>query len=328
MIETKPPTPPASGNHRLSLKNIEQASTIIDPVFRNTAQFECEPLSYALGTRVLVKVETVNPIRSFKGRGADYFVGHLAPGARVMAASAGNFGQALAYACRRRGIALTVYASVNANPLKVERMQALGAHVVLHGTDFDAAKIEAKRAAAGIGAAMVEDGREARLSEGAGSIAVELLHQPTPFEAVLVPLGNGALLGGVARWMKTHAPHVDVIGVAATGAPCMELSWRAGIPVETDRIDTIADGIGTRVPIPEALGDLIGTIGDILLVDDDAMIEGMRLAHRHLGLVLEPSGAAGLAALLSHSVRFRGRAVAAILSGGNLTPQQMQQWLT
>lgn len=313
--------------HRLSLANVEEAARTIDPVFLNSPQYISEPLSDALSVRTLVKVETFNPIRSFKGRGADYFASSLAAGTEVVTASAGNLGQAMAYACRRRGVSLTVYASVNANPLKIDRMKALGANVILHGEDFDAAKAEAKRVAAASGLPMVEDGLEPRLSEGAGSIAVELLNYQEPIDTILVALGNGAILGGIARYVKAHNPKIEVIGVAAAGAPCMERSWRSGTLVETDRIATIADGIGTRIPIPEALDDLRTTIDDIVLVEDNGLIEGMRVAHRHLGLVLEPSGAAGIATLLANASRFRGRTVATVLCGGNLTPEQMSAWL-
>ena len=319
---------PQDDRHRLSLANIEDAARTVDPVFLNSPQYVCESLSDALTVRTLVKVETLNPIRSFKGRGADYFASGLTPGAKVITASAGNLGQAMAYACRRRGIELTVYASVNANPLKIERMKALGATVILYGEDFDAAKTQAKLAAASSGLPMVEDGKEPRLSEGAGSIAVELLDHREPIDTILVALGNGAILGGMARYVKARSPAVEVIGVAAAGAPCMERSWRSRTLVEPDRIATIADGMGTRVPIPEALDDLRNTVDDIVLVEDDRLIEGMRLAHRHLGLVLEPSGAAGIAALLAAAKRFHGRTVATILCGGNLTPEQMSAWLS
>lgn len=314
-------------HHRLSLEHIREAESIIDPVFRNTPQYIAEPLGQALDVRVLVKVETLNPIRSFKGRGAAYYAASADPAQPIVTASAGNFGQAIAYACRQRGIPLTVYASVSANPLKVERMRALGASVVLHGQDFDAAKIEARRVADATGAAMVEDGRDPRISEGAGTIGVELLRSAEPFDVLLVALGNGALLGGVARWVRHHAPHIQIVGVAARGAPCMEQSWRSGALVETPSISTIADGIGTRIPIPEALADISGIIDDIILVSDPSMIAAMRLAHRHLGLVLEPSGAVGISALLEHGARFRGKTVATVLCGGNLTPEQMQTWL-
>ena len=316
------------GTPRLSLESIEAAAQAIDPVFLHSPQFLSEALSDAVGIRTLLKVETLNPIRSFKGRGASWFVAALQPGERVTCASAGNFGQAMAYACRLRGVDLTVYASVNANSLKVERMRALGAGVILHGADFDAAKDEAKRVALATGTRMVEDGLEARLSEGAGSIAVELLRGSERFDAILVPLGNGALLGGIARYLKARSPDIEVIGVASEGAPCMERSWRSGLLIETPDIRTIADGIGTRVPVPEALEDLRGAVDDIVLVDDAQLLEAMRLVHRHVGIVLEPSGAAGVAALAAHGGRLRGRNVATALCGGNLTHRQMADWLS
>ncbi len=138
-------------HHRLNIENIREAVGAIDPVFLNTPQYHADSLSQLLGVRVVVKVETANPIRSFKGRGAEYLASKIPKGTELLTASAGNFGQAMAYACRRRDFALTVYASVNANPFKLERMRMLGATVVLHGEDFDEAKIEAKRVALATG---------------------------------------------------------------------------------------------------------------------------------------------------------------------------------
>lgn len=312
---------------RLSLDRIAEAARVVDPVFLATPQFVSETLSDALGTRVVTKVETLNPVRCFKGRGADYFAATLPAGARVVTASSGNLGQALAYACRRRSACLTVFAGTGANPLKLARMRALGADVRLAGEDFDAAKAEGRRFAHERGLPFVEDGVEPRLSEGAGGIAVELLAFPERLDVVLVSLGNGAILGGMARWINAHVPGMDVIGVAPAGAPCMAESFRLGRLVETDHIATIADGMGTRVPVPQALDDLRGTVLDVVLVEDEAMIRAMRLAHRHLGLALEPSGAAGIAALLTYPERFRGRTVAVVLCGANLTPEQMAAWL-
>src|SRR4029434_10170785 len=108
--------------HRLSLERIPQAAQTIDPVFLHTPQFVSEPLSDVLGVRLALKIETLNPIRSFKGRGADFLVSQARNDVPLVCASAGNFGQAMAYACRKRGLKLTVYASASANPLKVERM--------------------------------------------------------------------------------------------------------------------------------------------------------------------------------------------------------------
>lgn len=318
--------------HRLSLERIEQAAYRIDPVFLHTPQFVCEPLSQALGVPLLTKVETLNPIRSFKGRGADFFLQCILEKfpqrdfPPLFCASAGNFGQAMAYICRKHGLPLTIYASVHANPLKIERMKALGAQVVLQGNDFDAAKLAARQQAQAVGGWMVEDGYEVAISEGAGSIGVELLQYPQPLAAVVVPLGNGALLGGVGRWIRAHSPQTRIIGVQAAGAPAMERSWRSKTLIELPQIATIADGIGVRVPIPEALQDMEGIVDEVWLVSEEALWQAMRLVQQHLGLLLEPSGAAGIAGLLEHRPAVNGL-VGTLLCGGNLTEEQRRTWL-
>jgi threonine dehydratase len=313
--------------HRLSLDHIAAAMTIIDPVFLHTPQYRAEALEAVLGCQLVLKVETVNPIRSFKGRGASYLVSRLVAGNTVVCASAGNLGQAMAYACRAKNVNLRVYASVHANPLKLARMQALGAEVRLHGDDFDAAKAEARRVAQEAGIRLVEDSLDPETGEGAGTIGLELLRWPEPLDAILVALGNGALLTGVGRWVKAHAPQTRVIGVVAAGAPAMADSWQTGRLVSYAQTQTIADGIAVRVPIPEVLADMQGTVDDVIQVRDESLIQGMRLLHQHAGLVVEPSGAVGIAALLEQRERFVGQRVATVICGGNLTPAQMQQWL-
>lgn len=309
------------------MERIEQAARTVDPVFLHTPQFVCEPLSDELGLRVALKVETLNPIRSFKGRGADFTVSRLPDDARPICASAGNFGQAMAYACRKRGLPLTIYASTKANPLKIERMRALGANVVLHGEDFDAAKLEAKRVAAERGMLMIEDSLEPGTAEGAGTMGLELLTFSEPIASLVVPLGNGAMLAGIARVMKARSPQTRVIAVQSVGAPAMVESLRTGTMVVHERIATIADGIGVRVPVPEALGDLDGLVDDTVLVQEESIVRGMRLLHQHAGIVAEPSGAVGIAALLEQPERFRAGLAATIVCGGNLTVDQMREWL-
>ena len=313
---------------RISLERIAQASSLIDPVFLNSPQFLAESLGEQLGCRLLVKVETLNPIRSFKGRGAEFLAATLEGRPSLVCASAGNFGQGMAFAARKRGFSLIVFAATSANPLKIARMRALGAEVRQVGQDFDAAKEAARAFAAASGARFIEDSKDVETAEGAGTIGVELLRWPEPFDTLLIPLGNGALLAGIASWVKAHQPATQIIGVCAAGAPAMERSWRTGQLVAFEQISTIADGIGVRLPVPEALTDLTGIVDDLLLVDDSAMLSAMRLAHRELGLVLEPSGAVALAALRSDPARFRGQLVGAILCGGNLTPAQIAEWLS
>ncbi|HEV2840729.1 MAG TPA: pyridoxal-phosphate dependent enzyme [Chthoniobacterales bacterium] len=314
-------------HHRLTIENMREAARVIDPVFLNTPQYHADSLSKLLGARLIVKVETANPIRSFKGRGAEYLTSKVAEGTELITASAGNFGQAMAYACSRQKLQLGVYASVNANPFKLERTRMLGATVVLHGEDFDEAKIEAKRVAFATGKRLVEDGFDAETGEGAGTIGIELAAWKERIDVVLLPLGNGALACGVGRYLKEARPEIRVVAVQSAGAPAMLESWRRKEVVRFDSISTIADGIGVRIPIPECVRDMEGVIDDGILVKDASLIEAIRLAHEHLGVVLEPSGAAGLAAILENRDRFADQSVAVVLCGGNLTPEQMKLWL-
>jgi threonine dehydratase len=314
-------------NHRLKIENIREAAQTIDPVFLRTPQYYADSLSRLLGTKIVVKIETANPIRSFKGRGAEYLASKIPRKTRLITASAGNFGQAMAYACSRRDIALTVYASVNANPFKLERMRTLGATVMLHGEDFDAAKIEAKRVGRETGARMVEDGLDVETGEGAGTIGLELADWKEQLDAVLLPLGNGALACGVGRYLKHVRPEIRVVAIQSAGAPAMLESWQQKRVVTFDTISTIADGIGVRIPIPECVRDMEDIVDDGIFVQDASLLEAMRLTHEHLGIVLEPSGAAGIAAILENRERFADQSVAVVLCGGNLTPEQMKLWL-
>ena len=306
----------------LNLGRIEEAARTVDPVFLNTPQYADAQLSTALGRDVVVKVETANPLRSFKGRGADFFMAHVDPRSTVVCSSTGNFGQALAYAARRRGIAVEVFVPENVNPVKLARMRAFGASVTLAGADSAASEAAARDHIAGrTSCVYVEDGKEAAIAEGAGTIGIELI-AAGPFDAVVVPVGDGALITGIARWIKDRAPKTRIIGVCASGAPSMALSWRTGKPVSTERSDTIAEGIEVRVPVPESVVRLVALVDDMVLVDDTDLLEAMQLSVPTLGLLLEPSGAAGLAAIRVH--KLAGDRLATVLTGSNLRPEHLR----
>ena len=142
-----------------------------------------------------------------------------------------------------------------------------------------------------------------------------------------MPLGNGALFNGVASVMKARSPETRMIAVQAAAAPAMVESWRAGRAIECDSSGTIADGVAVRVPIDEALRDMDGLVDDAILVGEATIIEAMRLVHRHAGIVAEPSGVLGIAALIENRDAFNGRLAGTILCGGNLTAEQMHTWL-
>lgn len=300
----------------------------IDPVFRDSPQFESGPLSAEAAGTVVIKVETANPVGCFKGRGADYlFHCRSSKFSRgVVAASAGNFGQGLAYTARKYGTGCTIFAPRNANTLKIDKMKALGAEVHLDGADFDEAKDKARLWAQERDARFVEDGREPELSAGAGTIAYELLRE-TGFDAMLIPLGNGSLLNGMARVAKALSPRTRVIGVCAAGAPAMARSFQQKKFQSTQTVTTIADGIAVRSPVEESLPDLFEFVDDVVLVSDEEIRGAMSLVFRAHRLIVEPAGAAGLAALLAAKDKFRGTRIAIPLCGSNLTDQQIKDWL-
>ncbi|MGA7445194.1 MAG: pyridoxal-phosphate dependent enzyme [Terriglobales bacterium] len=295
--------------------------------FLDSRQLEHNELSRAVGVQLLCKIESENAVGSFKGRGADSFINELPTTVRaLLTASAGNFGLALAHAGRRRGIAVTVYAAETASPGKLERIRGAGGAVKLLGRDFDEAKDHARAVAQRMKVMYVEDGREPAIAAGAGTMAMEITRWTQPIDTMLVPLGNGALLAGVGCWFRKHSPKTRIVGVCAEGAPAMAQSWRTRTARSTPSVDTIADGIAVRVPVPEALADLEGVVDDIVLVSDDAMKRALYLIYRHLGLVAEPSGVAGVAALISHSALAQG-VVCTPITGGNATLDQLRAWI-
>jgi threonine dehydratase len=304
------------------VERIEEAARVVDPVFTHTPQFVSEALGRAAGATVVVKLETANPIRSFKGRGADFFFRSWdGPADRpVVCASAGNFGQAMAYVARRRRVPLHVVAPTTANPWKLESIRRLGAPVDLAGSDYDEAKATAQGWASNGDATFVEDGVHPAFTEGAGSIAVELAANGPQFDDVVVPVGGGALATGIGRYLHAARPGVRVVGVCATGAPAMARAWETGLAEPAGPVSTIADGIAIREPVPVAVARARAWIDEMLLVDDETMHDAIGLVLSELGILLEPAGAAGLAAVLAHPDRFAGRVVAVPLCGGNIDP--------
>jgi threonine dehydratase len=305
---------------------IRAARGAIDPVFLDAPQFVHPGLSARLGVPVIVKVETVNPIRSFKGRGTSVVIralareGRIGPDRAVVCASAGNFGQGVAHAAGALGIPSIVYASRNANAGKVARMRALGAEVILVGEDFDDARAGADDHAARTGAHLLIDGEDPRIAAGAGTMAIELTDAVTagrlPAPAVVsVPVGNGALINGVGSWLHAAAPGCRVEGVQAEGAAAMTLSWRAGRPIDTDAVDTYADGIASRVSIPAAVEAMAGRVDDMRLVSEAAMRAAQAELTAELGVTVEGAAAASWAALLERP-RPDGPAVV-IVTGSN-----------
>ena len=292
---------------RLSLDRIREALSKIDPVFLNSPQYECESLNKELGCRLTLKVETLNPIRCFKGRGVDVALANLREDAysSVICASAGNLGQALAYCCARRNLNSIVIAAKAANVTKLERMREFGAEVRLVDGDIELAKSVARATAREERVCLIEDSENVDTCEGAATIGLELSESLTPFDIVLVALGAGALATGVGFAVKSISPSTQIVCLQPSGAPAMTLSWRAKHVVTTDSYDTIADGVAGRLPLKPVLDDLIDIADDAVLVCEQSIVRGMQLLYEHAGLVTEPSAALGVAAALENPDGFR-----------------------
>ena len=314
---------------RLDLARIRAAKGQISPEFRDTPQFVCPPLSKLLDCELVIKLETANPVRSFKGRGTDVVASRiarsLAPQAAVCA-SAGNLGQALAYSGRRRGIEVTVVAGASANATKIDRIRQLGAAVELVEGDIEDARTRAREIADGGRAFLLEDSENLDTCEGAGTIGLELLDEFDGVDAVLLSLGGGALATGVGHVFKSMAPATEVVCVQPKGAPAMALSWRARSIVATESADTIADGVAGRFPILAVLNDLLAVADHVPLVEEASIVEGMRMLYRHAGLIVEPSAALGIAAILENPSRFRDKRVVSVICGSNVLPEAFIKW--
>ena len=310
--------------HLLTTDEIVATRAVIDPVFLDSPLMRHPALDDALGCAITLKVETLNPIRSFKGRGTEAVLAALAPRPpAVITASTGNFGQGIAWAARRRGVAATIYVPAGANPLKVDAMRRLGAvvHLAEPGADeSDAAREAADR----IGAPFIEDGTHREIAAGAGTIAQELTAAGLSPDVVLVQIGDGALVTGIGSWLRVTSPSTRVVGLTARNAPAMADSLATGAPVERPA-NTIADGMSITKPVGGALEQVAAAVDEILPVTDEAMLAAMRLLLERAGVLAEPAGAAGVAALLEHPSRFAGAAIVTVITGSNVDPTLLQR---
>lgn len=244
----------------------------------------------------------------------------------TVCASAGNLGQALAYSGRARGIGVTVVASTSANAVKIDCIRQLGAAVELVEGDIEEARSRARAIAARSNSLLVEDSENLDTCEGAGTIGLELLEEFDRIDSVLLALGGGALATGVGYVFKCLSPATEVVCIQPKGAPAMALSWQKRSVVNTDRTETIADGVAGRFPIAAVLDDLLAVADHVTLVEEASLKAAMRLLYRSAGLVVEPSAALGIAAILEDPSRYRGKRVVTVICGSNVLPEAFSVW--
>jgi len=300
---------------------IEQAATGLRAYLPPTPLQYSSAFTPKVGCHVHLKIEGIQPTRAFKVRGALNKVMRMRPedrAAGVITASAGNHGLGVAYAAHAFEVPATVYVPENANTFKVEAIRRLGGRVVLAGRTYQQAYVEAMRAREASGATFVHAYDDPDVVAGQGTIGVELLDQVPDLDTVLVPVGGGGLIAGVATYLKTRRPGVHVIGVEPTGADAMTRSLAAGEPVSLERVDTIADGLAASAPGALTLAIARSCVDRMITVDDAEMLRAIRLSFEWEHLLAEPAGAAALAALLYHYAPRAGERVVLLLSGANL----------
>lgn len=308
-------------NRDLNVKEIHKAARRLEGVIHPTPLDFSATFSRLTGSQVYLKLENLQKTGSFKIRGAYNKICTLDEASRqkgVIAASAGNHAQGVAYAATRAGIAALVVMPENAPVAKVTATQGYGARVVLAGEEYDQAFSHALALQKETGAAFIHSFDDSEIIAGQGTIALELLAGLPDLDAVVVPVGGGGLIAGIALAVKTLRPAVKVIGVQAKSAPAVYLCFhqRESAPPPAGR--TIADGINVRRP-GRLTSELIARfVDDVVLVDEEEIAEAILLLLERSKLVVEGAGAVGLAALLHGKISLPGKKVAVVLSGGNV----------
>ncbi len=303
------------------------SSVLADEQWAPTPQLPATSIGARLGVDLWLKREDCTPVGSFKIRGALTSVtalGSELPPGGIYVASAGNYGMAIAAAAHRVGVPVTVVVPEGATPSKVDKIRLFGGDVVVHGSDFDEAKGFARDSAGKAGAAFWEDGIIEEMAIGAGTIAAELLEHPDPWDAVVVPLGNGSLMKGIAQVFKALSPSTRTVAVVADGAPAMAQALLNEPVDEGEPIETLADGLAVRVPIGPIVEELKPLVDDVWLVEESAMLPAIKSLIELEQVLAEPSAAISVAGVAAHSDELQGRRVAAIITGAHLRPDDLE----
>jgi threonine dehydratase len=310
-----------------TLRDVLRAHKVVLRYLDRTPLIEYPALSDQLGFPALVKHENHQPVGAFKVRGGIYLVSSLTPEERrqgVIAASTGNHGQSIAWAARRYGVPAVVGVPEGANPGKVEVMQHLGADVIFHGHDYEACRLYVEKLARERGYRYVHSGNEPLLIAGVGTIALEILEADPDVDTLIVPVGGGSGAAGACIVAKAIDPNIRVLGVQAESAPSIYRSWRERRMVETESATTFAEGLATRSPFALPLSILWDLLDDFVLVSDEELRIAIRLLLEKTHNLAEGAGAASVAAALKLKGQLSGRRVALVLSGGNLSLDQLR----
>ena len=301
---------------------VREAAARLDGVLQPTPVESSRALSEIVGAEVVLKCENLQRTGSFKLRGAYNRIAQLSDDERsrgVVCASAGNHAQGVALAARLQGVDAVVFMPAQAPLPKVDATTGYGATVRLEGESFDEALHAAQAHAEESGRVFIHPFDHADIIAGQGTLGLELLDQVDGMHTVIVPIGGGGLISGTAVALRAARPDLRIIGVQAAGSASMPASLHEGRPTSLPSVDTIADGIAVKRPGELTLAHVRELVDEVVTVDDDQLARAVVLLLERAKLVVEPSGAAAVAALLAERVDAHDTTVA-VLSGGNIDP--------
>jgi len=314
----------------LTFHDVLSARHVIAGKLHHTPVFSSEMLGQRIGTRLLLKAECLQKTGSFKPRGVLNRLRSLSEEEKargLITVSAGNHAQALAWGARQVGAACTVVMPAHASRSKAAAAESYGAEVILHGTTPEAfAKMEAMRQERHL--TLVHPFDDPLIMAGQGTLGAEIFEQVSEVTKVVVPIGGGGLISGTALALKSLQPKVKVYGVEPVGASSMFQSRAAGHAVRLDKVETIADGLAAPYASELTYSMAQQYVDDLVIVTDEQIVEALRLVLAHCKLLVEPGGAAGVAALLCGKIPVApGDVVVAVLSGGNVDLDRLKSLL-
>jgi threonine dehydratase len=312
------------------LKDIITAHQRIKPYLNPSPLLTYPTLNQYLGFTAFIKHENYNPTGAFKIRGGINFISQLTPQEKekgVITASTGNHGQSIALAGKIFGVQVHICVPVGANPGKVAAIRSYGAQIHEHGRDFDEAVENGVRLAEEHDYLFINSGNEPRIIAGVGTIGLEIMQQLPDVDVVMSPVGSGTGAGGTATAVKTLNPRIKTISVQAVNAPSIHMSYISGKLESTPTANTFADGLATRNAFELPLGILRDHVDEFILVSEDEMRDSIKLYVEHCHTIAEGAGAATLAGALKLRDQLKGKKVALVLSGGNLTYKELMKCL-
>ncbi len=309
------------GTLPMNIKEIEHAHAVLHNVLHAIPLSSSATFSRLSGAELYLKCENLQKTGSFKVRGAYHKISRLASEGNtpaVVAASAGNHAQGVAFSATALGVDSTIVMPLATPIAKIRATQNYGAKVVLHGSCYDDAYAKACEIQGASGAVFVHPFNDEAVIAGQGTVAIEIFRDMPSVDLVLVPAGGGGLLAGMAYYIKNINPRVKVIGVQAEGADALVRSFNARELLATDSVRTIADGIAVKAPGDIAFDLIRRHVDAMVTVSDDEIAEAILLLLERNKMVVEPAGAVALAAAISKRVPLAGLRTVAVLSGGNI----------